>query len=239
MVVKVFGLTVFYNGNSRPALEDVTVEFRKGEMVLLMGPNGAGKSTLIRAILGLVRPAAGRIEVLGTDPTRDRSVRRRIAYVPQARSLNVQAPLRVRDLVEMGALLSPRRPDHDGELARRIETALESVGLLDKINARIAHLSGGQLARALLARALAQDPEIYLLDEPFESIDTASEAAVLRALRSERERGKLVLVTEHHITDFSEFDRIVFLNRRVIASGRPDEVLSNRSVTDLLLAGHR
>ncbi|MEM2269586.1 MAG: ATP-binding cassette domain-containing protein, partial [Nitrososphaerota archaeon] len=131
------------------------------------------------------------------------------------------------------------RPDHDGELARRIETALESVGLLDKINARIAHLSGGQLARALLARALAQDPEIYLLDEPFESIDAASEAAVLRALRSERERGKLVLVTEHHITDFSEFDRIVFLNRRVIASGRPDEVLSNRSVTDLLLAGHR
>lgn len=238
MAIRVTGLTVVYNG-SEPALSDVTVEFRRGEMVLLMGPNGAGKSTLIRAILGLVRPAAGKVEVLGSDPLRDRSVRRRIAYVPQARSLNAQAPLRVRDLVEMGALLSPTRPDQDGEISRRVEAALEAVGLLDKLDVRIAHLSGGQLARALLARALAQDPEIYLLDEPFESIDAASEAMVLRALRSERDRGKLVLLTEHHIADFSAFDRVVLLNRTVIASGRPEEVLSDPSVMARLSGGHQ
>ena len=91
MVIRVSGLTVTYNG-SEPALRDVTLEFRKGEMVLLMGPNGAGKSTLIKAILGIVRPSAGRVEVLGSDPLKDRSVRRRIAYVPQVRSLNTLAP---------------------------------------------------------------------------------------------------------------------------------------------------
>jgi manganese/zinc/iron transport system ATP- binding protein len=203
----------------------VTLEFGRGEMVLLMGPNGAGKSTLIKAILGIVKPASGRVEVLGSDPLKDRSVRRRIAYVPQVRSLNTLAPLRVRDLVEMGALLSPERSDSESDVESRIRRALEAVGLAERINHRLSQLSGGQLARALMARALAQNPEIYLLDEPFESIDAASEAMILRVLRSERDRGKLVVVTEHHITDFSSFDRAVLLNRTVIASGRPEDVL--------------
>jgi manganese/zinc/iron transport system ATP- binding protein len=194
-------------------------------MVLLMGPNGAGKSTLIKAILGIVRPTSGRVEVLGSDPLKDRSVRRRIAYVPQVRSLNTLAPLRVRDLVEMGAMLSQERPDSDGDVESRIRRALEAVGLAEKINHRLSQLSGGQLARALMARALAQNPEIYLLDEPFESIDAASEAMILHVLRSERGRGKLVVVTEHHITDFSSFDRVVLLNRTVITSGKPEDVL--------------
>jgi manganese/zinc/iron transport system ATP- binding protein len=203
----------------------VTLKFGRGEMVLLMGPNGAGKSTLIKAILGIVRPASGRVEVLGSDPLKDRSVRRRIAYVPQVRSLNTIAPLRVRDLVEMGVLLSPERPESDGDVELRVGRALEAVGLAERTNHRLSQLSGGQLARALMARALAQNPEIYLLDEPFESIDAASEAMILRVLRSERDRGKLVVVTEHHITDFSSFDRVVLLNRTVITSGKPEEVL--------------
>ncbi len=224
MAIRVSGLTVTYNG-LEPVLRDVSLELERGEMVLLMGPNGAGKSTLIKAVLGIIRPASGRVEVLGSDPLKDRSVRKRMAYVPQARNLYTLAPLRVRDLVEMGARLSPRDPESDGDLEARIRRALEAVGLADRINHRISQLSGGQLARAVMARALAQNPEIYLLDEPFESIDAASEAMVLRALRSEKERGKLVLVTEHHITDFSAFDRVVLLNRTVVASGKPDEVL--------------
>jgi manganese/zinc/iron transport system ATP- binding protein len=224
MVIRVSGLTVTYNG-SEPALRDVTLEFGRGEMVLLMGPNGAGKSTLIKAILGIVRPTSGRVEVLGSDPLKDRSVRRRIAYVPQVRSLNTLAPLRVRDLVEMGAMLSQERPDSDGDVELRVGRALEAVGLAERINHRLSQLSGGQLARTLMARALAQNPEIYLLDEPFESIDAASEAMILHVLRSERGRGKLVVVTEHHITDFSSFDRVVLLNRTVIASGKPEDVL--------------
>ncbi len=224
MVIRVSGLTVTYNG-SEPALQDVTLEFNRGEMVLLMGPNGAGKSTLIKAVLGIVRPISGKVEVLGSDPVKDRSVRRRMAYVPQARSLNTLAPLRVRDLVEMGARLLPDSTDPDGELESRIRRALESVGLAERVDHRISQLSGGQIARALMARALAQNPEIYLLDEPFESIDAASEAMILRALRSERDRGKVVVLAEHHITDFSLFDRVVLLNRTVIASGRPEEVL--------------
>ncbi len=224
MVIRITRLTVAYNG-SEPAIRDVNLEFGRGEMVLLMGPNGAGKSTLIKAVLGIVKPLSGSVEVLGSDPMRDRSVRRRIAYVPQTRSLNTFAPLRVRDLVEMGARLSPDVADSDGDLDGRIWKAVDAVGLADKIDRKISQLSGGQLARALMARALAQNPEIYLLDEPFESIDAASEAMILRALRSEKERGKLVIVTEHHITDFSPFDRVVLLNKTVIASGRPDEVL--------------
>jgi manganese/zinc/iron transport system ATP- binding protein len=224
MVIRVSGLTVTYNG-SEPVLRDVNLEFGRREMVLLMGPNGAGKSTLIKAILGIVRPASGRVEVLGSDPLKDRSVRRKIAYVPQVRSLNTLAPLRVRDLIEMGALLSPERPDSESDVESRIRRALEAVGLAERINHRLSQLSGGQLARALMARALAQSPEIYLLDEPFESIDAASEAMILRVLRSERDRGKLVVVTEHHITDFSIFNRVVLLNRTVIASGRPEDVL--------------
>jgi len=224
MVIRVSGLTVTYNG-SEPALRDVTLEFDRGEMVLLMGPNGAGKSTLIKAVLGIVRPISGKVEVLGSDPVKDRSVRRRMAYVPQARSLNTLAPLRVRDLVEMGARLLPDSTDPDGGLDGRIRQAVEAVGLADRIDRRISQLSGGQIARALMARALAQNPEIYLLDEPFESIDAASEAMILRALRSERDRGKVVVLAEHHITDFSLFDRVVLLNRTVIASGRPEEVL--------------
>lgn len=224
MVIRVSGLTVTYNG-SEPAIRDVSLEFDRGEMVLLMGPNGAGKSTLIKAILGVVRPVSGKVEVLGSDPTRDRSVRRRIAYVPQARSLNTLVPLRVRDLVEMGARLHPDATDSDCAIDGRIRKALDAVGLADRIDRRISQLSGGQLARAIMARALAQDPEIYLLDEPFESIDAASEAMILRALRSEKEKGKLVILAEHHITDVSPFDRVVLLNRTVVASGRPEEVL--------------
>ncbi len=224
MVIRVTRLTVAYNG-SEPALRDVSLEFDRGEMVLLMGPNGAGKSTLIKAVLGIVRPISGKVEVLGSDPLRDRSVRSKIAYVPQARSLNTLVPLRVSDLVEMGARLHSISADSDGALDGRIRQAVGAVGLAEMIDRKISQLSGGQLARAIMARALAQNPEIYLLDEPFESIDAASEAMILRALRSEKEKGKLVILAEHHITDVSPFDRIVLLNKTVIASGRPEDVL--------------
>jgi manganese/zinc/iron transport system ATP- binding protein len=238
MVIRVSGLTVTHSG-SEPALRDVNLEFGRGEMVLLMGPNGAGKSTLIKAIIGIVRPSAGRVEVLGSDPLKDRRVRRRIAYVPQVRSLTTLAPLRVKDLVEMGALLSPDRVDFEGDVESRIRRALEAVGLAERINHRLSQLSGGQLARALMARVLAQNPEIYLLDEPFESIDAASETMILRVLKSERDRGKLVVVTEHHITDFSSFDRAVLLNRTVISSGRPEDVLRHLSLVANVNEGER
>lgn len=214
-------LHVGYNGEL--ALEGVEFAGAAGEMVLLMGPNGAGKSTLLKTFVGLIRPTRGSVEVLGSDPWVDRSVRRRVAYVPQQRALVLSSPLRVIDLVEMGAGVSRVR----GHRAS-FEDAMERVGVAGLRNKRLSELSGGQLARALIARALAQDPDVYLLDEPFESIDRPSEEAVISALEEEKRRGKHVLLSEHHVPDPTPFDRVLLLNRRVIMVGKPFDVLTDR-----------
>ncbi|MEN3047566.1 MAG: metal ABC transporter ATP-binding protein [Candidatus Caldarchaeales archaeon] len=221
VLVRAVDLYAGYNGSR--ALEGVTFSGNAGEMVLLMGPNGAGKSTLLRAFAGLIRPYRGRVEVLGSDPWSDRSVRRRVAYVPQQRSIALGPPLRVMDLVEMGSEVARGRG-----LRADPDEAMERVGISGLRHRRLSELSGGQLARALIARALAQDPDVYLLDEPFESIDRPSEGAVISALEEEKRRGKHVLISEHHVPDPTPFDRVVLLNRRVFAVGKPHEVLSEK-----------
>ncbi|MCS7117748.1 MAG: ATP-binding cassette domain-containing protein [Thaumarchaeota archaeon] len=221
VLLRVADLYAGYDGAA--VLEGVWYEGLREELVLLMGPNGAGKSTLLKTAVGLIRPIRGSVEVLGSDPWSDRSVRRRVAYVPQQRTLAVSSPLRVVDLVEMGARAARARGARD-----RSDDAMERVDVARLRNARLLDLSGGQLARALIARALAQDPDIYLLDEPFESIDRPSEEAVVSALEEEKRRGKHVLLSEHHVPDPTPFDRVVLLNRRVVAIGTPTDVLSDR-----------
>ena len=227
LAVAVEELEVLYDGNASPAISGVSLRASLGEMVLFVGPNGGGKTTLLRAIAGLVRPSRGRVAILGRDPYRDLAVRRLIAYVPQIKELNIHAPLTVWDLVAFGryprAGLLRRLSERDREI---IERAISSVGLHDKADKRLSELSGGQLNRAIIARALAQEPLIYLLDEPFESIDNPSESMIMSILKKEKESGKLVIVTEHHIAEPEEFSKVVLINRRIISAGRPSEVLT-------------
>ncbi|MDJ0269872.1 MAG: metal ABC transporter ATP-binding protein [Aigarchaeota archaeon] len=224
-------LEVAYSAANGAAIEGVCLEARLGEMILFVGPNGGGKTTLLKAIAGLVRPLRGAVSVLGRDPYRELRVRKLIAYVPQLKELNINAPLTVRDLVALGRYphLKPlrRMNSHDEE---KIQESLKAVKLEDITDRRLSELSGGQLNRAVIARALAQEAMIYLLDEPFESIDIPTEKLIMEILAREKRKGKLVIVTEHHITDMGDFDRAVLLNKRVIIEGRPNEVFTEDNI---------
>ena len=224
-------LEVAYSAANGAAIEGVCLEAKLGEMILFVGPNGGGKTTLLKAIAGIVRPLRGAVSVLGRDPYRELWVRKLIAYVPQLKELSINAPLTVRDLVALGRYphLKPlkRMNSHDEE---RIQESLNAVKLEDIADRRLSELSGGQLNRAVIARALAQDAMIYLLDEPFESIDHPTERLIMEILAREKSRGRLVIVTEHHITDTKEFDRAVLLNKRIIIEGRPDEVFTEDNI---------
>ena len=222
-------VTVRYESNSRPALEDVSFEASLGEMMIIAGPNGGGKSTLLKVIVGLVKPLRGVVKVFGRDPFNDVSVRRLIGYVPQVIDLNLNAPLTLRDLVMLPRLAVRAKPwrGPEREDIEVVERSIKALGLEDHVDKRIMELSGGMLARALIARVLALDPLIYVLDEPFESMDWESEEIAMKVLKREKERGKLIIVSEHHISHehIDYFDKALLLNGRVLAEGGPREVL--------------
>jgi manganese/iron transport system ATP-binding protein len=203
---------------SAPALEDVRGAVGEGEAVALIGPNGAGKSTLIKAILGLVPLSAGRIEVLGRAP---RDARRQVAYVPQADTLDPQFPISVREVVLMGRyqhLGLLRRPSAvDREAAAR---ALEQVGLADRARHRFGTLSGGQRQRVLLARAIAAQPRLLLLDEPFNGVDAVSERALLDAVAALKQSGTAVVISTHDLAlAHLACEEVCLLNRRQFGFG--------------------
>jgi manganese/iron transport system ATP-binding protein len=217
-------LSVAYNG--RRALEGVTLEVARGSMVGVIGPNGGGKSTLVKALLGLVPYEAGEVEILGRKPRR--RVRRLVGYVPQREEVDWNFPVSVFDVVMMGrvpALGLLRQPSRrDREL---VTGALETVGMADHAEARIGELSGGQQQRVFLARALAQEAEILLLDEPVSGVDALAQHEIFDLLRRLQDRGKTVLVTTHDLTCVTErFNAALLLNRRVVAYGPPDEVFT-------------
>ncbi|MCS7283729.1 MAG: metal ABC transporter ATP-binding protein [Anaerolineae bacterium] len=220
--LRVESLSVTYNG--RTALEDVTFSVQEGERVAVVGPNGAGKSTLFRVIVGLLVPEQGRVEVFGCDPFRRRVP---VGYVPQREDVDLSFPVTVADVVmmgrvrEMGWLRWPSQRDR--EVVRQ---ALEEVGLLQLADRRLDELSGGQLQRTFIARALAQQAPLLLMDEPFAGVDAASEEAILELLDRLQARGVTVLLATHDLTlAASRFDRVLLLNTRIIAYGPPGEAL--------------
>ena len=182
----------------RSVLAGVTGEVAPGGSLALIGPNGAGKSTLIRAILGLVEAVTGTVEVLGTTPARARG---RVAYVPQADMLDADFPVTVAQVVLMGRYRRIgwiRRP---GKSDRAVATqALERVGLADRAGDRFGTLSGGQRQRVLLARALAQQPELLLLDEPFNGLDSTTTEVLLDVLAEQRTQGVAVVMATHDLS---------------------------------------
>ena len=225
--VEVSDLTVAYGAT--PVLWDVDLTVPAGVLMAVVGPNGAGKTTLIKAILGLVRPAAGRILVHGRAYDEQR---RLVGYVPQRRTVDWDFPTSVLDVVTMGrygALGWIRRPGRrDRQLALE---ALAQVGLTELADRQISQLSGGQQQRVFLARALVQDASVYLMDEPFAGVDATTERAIIDLLRRLRETGRTVVVVHHDLQTVEEyFDWATLLNVRRIASGPVDEVFTDQNL---------
>ncbi len=216
----------------RYALEAVTFQIARGERVAIVGPNGAGKSTLFKLIAGTLRPDRGRLTVFGHGPAGHIC----IAYVPQRAQVDWRFPVTVEDVVMMGrvgqiGLL--RRPGRADWAATR--AALERVGAAALAHKQIGGLSGGQQQRVFLARALAQEAELVLLDEPLNGLDAPSQEAILSLLDDLRRDGVTVLLATHDLDLAAErFDRIMLLNRRIIAFGPPAAVLQ----ADILLRAY-
>jgi manganese/zinc/iron transport system ATP- binding protein len=225
--VEVTDLTVAYG--EKPVLWDVDLEVPAGTLTAVVGPNGAGKTTLIRAILGMVQPAAGRALVHGRPYA---EARRRVAYVPQRGSVDWDFPTSALDVVLMGTygrLGWVRRPG--GEEKRAARRALEQVGMADYEGRQISQLSGGQQQRVFLARALVQQADVYFMDEPFQGVDATTERAIVELLRELRSGGKTVLAVHHDLQTVPEyFDRVALLNVRRIASGPVEEVFTEENL---------
>ncbi|MDU8943020.1 zinc ABC transporter ATP-binding protein AztA [Ovoidimarina sediminis] len=225
--LRIRGLTVSY-GRS-PAVFSVDVTVPKGSMTAIVGPNGAGKSTLLKAALGIVRPLAGQVSVFGRPLSRARS---RVAYVPQRASVDWDFPTRVIDVVLMGLYreLGLLRRVSKADRARAAE-CLERVGMADFADRQIGQLSGGQQQRVFLARALAQDADLYLLDEPFAGVDAATEKAIISVLKALRAEGRTVVAVHHDLSTVPEyFDRVLMINVRKIAEGPVDTVFTEEAL---------
>ena len=222
------GLTVSYG--RAPAVFSVDVTVPRGSMTAIVGPNGAGKSTLLKAALGIVKPLAGQVTVFGRPLARARS---RVAYVPQRASVDWDFPTRVIDVVLMGLYrelgLLRRITGSDRARATR---CLERVGMEDFADRQIGQLSGGQQQRVFLARALAQDADLYLLDEPFAGVDAATEKAIIGVLKSLRAEGRTVVAVHHDLSTVAEyFDRVLMINVRKIAEGTVENAFTDEALS--------
>ncbi len=214
-------LTVAYH--RKPVLWDIDYEAPRGKLVAIVGPNGAGKSTLLSACLDLVPKVSGEVLVFGK-PYREQ--RGRVGYVPQRESVDWDFPVNALDVVAMGLYRKLGWLRRVNRQAReQAMAALEQVGMSGFADRQIRQLSGGQQQRVFLARALVQDADLYLMDEPFAGVDAATERAVIELLRQLRTAGKTVLVVHHDLQTVDEyFDHVLLLNMRLIAAGPVSEV---------------
>lgn len=214
-------MTVAYDGKS--VLENVTCTFARQQLVGIIGPNGAGKSTFIKAVLGMLPLDNGEIKIMDGS---NEKIRSKIAYVPQRSAIDLSFPVLVEDVVMMGRFPHitwwgrPKKHDKDA-----VEQCLEQVGMLNLRRQQIGKLSGGQLQRVFLARALAQEADIFFLDEPFSGIDIPSEQMIMHLLRKLRNQGKTIFVVHHDLSKAGDyFDSLLLLNKKVIAYGHRDDV---------------
>ncbi len=225
--VEVRDLTVAYR--ERPVLWDIDLDVASGVLMAIVGPNGAGKTTLIKAILGLMKPAAGQVRILGKPY---RSVASSVGYVPQRGTVDWDFPTSVLDVVLMGLygrLGWIRRPGRSER--KEAMAALKKVDMAGFAHRQISQLSGGQQQRVFLARALIQDARVYLMDEPLQGVDATTERAIINILHSLRSSGKTVLVVHHDLQTVSTyFDEVLLLNVRRIASGPVSEVFTDTNL---------
>jgi len=220
----------------RVALEHVTVAVEAGSLLAVVGPNGAGKSTLLKLMAGLVEPWSGRIQILGAPAGREA---RRVAYVPQAEMVDWQFPVTVEDVVMMGRfprLGRIRRPGADDR--RAVVDALDQVQMGGHLRTQIGRLSGGQRRRVFLARALAAEPDLFLLDEPVTGIDPTTQELLMDILEAQAARGKTVVATTHDLACAAQrFQQVLAVNRTVVAYG-PSDIVLDTDVLARAYGGH-
>jgi ABC-type Mn2+/Zn2+ transport system ATPase subunit len=239
--VSIRGVSAGYD--QKVALEDVDLDIARGSLLAIVGPNGGGKTTLLKLIAGVIRPWTGTVEVLGAAPGVEA---RRVAYVPQAELVDWSFPITVWNVAMMGryAGLGPLR--QPGDVDRdAVALALERVGMAAEAKTQIGRLSGGQRRRAFLARAIAAEPDLYLLDEPVTGVDVPTQEDLMALLTGESTDGRTVIATTHDLAAVNRhFNQAVAINRRVIASGAVDvlrdpEILARTYGGHLLVLGDR
>jgi len=219
-VLSVRNLTVSYNG--KHALEKVSFDVQKGERVAIVGPNGSGKSTLFKALVGLLHPKTGHVQADGAE----------IGYVVQRSAVDWDFPVTVHDVVMMGRIgkmgwLRWQRLQ-DRRIVRR---CLAQVGMAEHASQQIGELSGGQQQRVFIARALAQEATILLMDEPFSGVDAPSQEAIMEILDRLRDQGVTVLLSTHDLNLAAErFDRLALLNRQLVAYGPPRQAINPQTL---------
>ena len=226
------GLSVVYS-NGHKALDNASFSIPRQSITALVGINGSGKSTLFKAIMGFVKSSGGRIELFGGS-VKDALKANLVAYVPQNEEIDWDFPVLVKDVVmmgrygHMGFLKIPN--DNDYEI---VKDSLKKVGMLELENRQISELSGGQRKRVFLARALAQQSEIILMDEPFTGIDVNTEEEIMELLREMKAEGKVMLISTHNLGSVPEFcDRTILLNKTVLAEGETTKVFTQENLTN-------
>ena len=224
--ITVDNLSITYN-NARLALYDASCYIQPGTITGLVGPNGGGKSTLFKAIMGFLQPNQGTVNIDGL-PIVKAQRKQLMAYVPQADEVDWNFPVSVSDVVMMGRygymniLRIPQAKDR-----RLVQESLARVGMTEFRNRQIGELSGGQKKRAFLARALAQESRIMLLDEPFAGVDIKTEKSIIDLLLQLRDAGQTILVSTHDLASISTFcDRVILLNQTILAAGTTEEVFT-------------
>ncbi|MGL4818946.1 MAG: metal ABC transporter ATP-binding protein [Bacilli bacterium] len=217
------GLTVAYQ--KKVVVENVSFSAPEGQLIGIIGANGAGKSTLIKAILELIPRVTGTVTLFDKPYNTER---KRIGYVPQRESVDWDFPTNARDVVMMGCYGKMGLFSRVGGRERTIaDDALRKVGMLDYADRQISQLSGGQQQRVFLARALAQDADLYFMDEPFVGVDATTEKAIIALLNELKQNGKTVLVVHHDLATVEEyFDYCMLLNKRLIAFGPTHETFT-------------
>ncbi len=219
--LEVHNLTASYQ--RKPVLWEIDFALPAGKLVGIVGPNGSGKTTLLKNIMGLMQPDGGYVNLFGKKLD---EVRQRVSYVPQRESVDWDFPASVLDVVQMGRYrrsnLFKRLSAEDKHVAAE---ALEKVGMLPYAKRQISQLSGGQQQRVFIARSLAQQADLYLMDEPFVGVDASTEESILTLLSEMKQEGKTVVIVHHDLqTAYDYFDWIVLLNTRLVAAGSKEEV---------------
>ena len=218
--IEIKNLTVAYGENI--ALEDFNLDVEIGSLMALVGPNGAGKSTLIKTILKFLKQITGKIKINGKN----------LAYVPQRNSVDWDFPTTLFDVVEMGCYGRVglfKRVNKEEKV--KVLKAIEQVGMLEFKDRQISELSGGQQQRAFIARALVQEADIYLMDEPFQGVDSTTEKSIVDILKKLKSEGKTLLVVHHDLqTVPTYFESVTFINKTVIVSGKVKEVFTQENI---------
>ncbi|WP_281672031.1 metal ABC transporter ATP-binding protein [Pseudoramibacter alactolyticus] len=233
-IVTIEDMTMAYH--DAPVLWDVDIQIPAGSRTAIIGPNGAGKSTLLRGILGLQRPLSGKVLIDGLPI---KKALKKIAYIPQTGTVNWHFPTNVLDVVLMGRYNRIgwiRRPGRrDRQAATR---AIEIMGLTDLQHRQIAQLSGGQRQRVFIARAIAQDAGIYLMDEPLAGVDKKTEGIIIDFIKTLQKEGRTTIVVHHDLNTLADyFDHVVILNRNVIAQGPVSDVLTPANLERAMMVG--